>query len=263
MNILITGNRGFIGSHAVEHFKNKHHVSTFEWGETFPSLENIDTVMHFGAISSTAETDVEKVMRQNLDFSIELLNRCIEYGVNLQYSSSASVYGMKTDFAETAAPDPKTAYAWSKYLFDRYVQTHQSQFDITVQGFRYFNVYGEKGEDHKGDQSSPHHKFRKQAIAGCIRVFENSDQYLRDFVHVSKIIDTHQQFLDVTESGIWNIGTGKPQSFLDVARSIAVEYDASIQEIPMPEHMRRSYQSYTCADLTKLEQTLAKFAKKQ
>ena len=263
MNILITGNRGFIGSHAVEYFSKKHTITTFEWGETFPDLTNTDIVLHFGAISSTAEQDVGKVMRQNLDFSIELLHKCNDQGVNLQYSSSASVYGMKCEFAESSSPDPRTPYAWSKYLFDRYVQTHVDQLKIKVQGFRYFNVYGEKGEEHKGDQSSPHHKFRKQAITGNIKVFENSDQYRRDFVHVSRVIDIHERFFCVDESGIWNIGTGIPTSFMDVARKIAVEYDAAITQIPMPEHMRNAYQSYTCADLVKLNATLEKYTQKQ
>ncbi len=76
MKILITGNRGFIGSHAQREFiKLGHEVTTYEWDPNqLPRIEGQDWVLHFGAISSTTETDVAKVMRQNVDFSIWLYN---------------------------------------------------------------------------------------------------------------------------------------------------------------------------------------------
>jgi ADP-L-glycero-D-manno-heptose 6-epimerase len=204
-----------------------------------------DWVIHIGAISSTTERDVEKVMRQNYDFSQQLFNECKVYGVNLQYSSSASVYGLGTSFCETAAVDPKTPYAWSKYLFERYHQQHRG--GSVTQGFRYFNVYG-PGEDHKGTQASPYNQFGKQASnLGKIKVFENSDKYLRDFVPVDQVVATHLAFLDITESGIFNVGTATTKSFLEIAES----FNVPIETIPMPEELKASYQKYTCADMTK------------
>jgi ADP-L-glycero-D-manno-heptose 6-epimerase len=121
-----------------------------------------------------------------------------------------------------------------------------------VQGFRYFNVYG-PNEDHKGDQASPYHKFEKQAKElGIIKLFENSNNYYRDFVHVDNLIDVHKKFLNVKESGIWNIGTGKPKSFQQVAEEIAEKYKAKIEYIPMPDTVKNQYQTYTCANLDKL-----------
>lgn len=260
MRILVTGSNGFIGGNAVKKFSSLgYYVDTFEWNDNFqhdfPALyrNKYDVVMHFGAISSTAERDVEKIMRQNLDFSCKLVDACEIYDIDFQYSSSASIYGFGRDFKETAPPDPRNPYAWSKYLFERYV--NRKKWDVTVQGFRYFNVYG-PGEDHKGTQASPFTQFKKQAEeTGCVKVFENSEKYLRDFVHVDKVIDIHLKFLKVPESGVWNIGEGKTMSFIDIAKT----FTDNIVEIPMPDVLKLHYQEYTCADMTKTNQTLSQY----
>lgn len=251
MKLLVTGHRGFIGSNMLKALKG-HEVLTYEWGESLPNIEGLNWVMHIGANSSTTERNIEKIMSQNLDFSVWLLNECIKYGVDFQYSSSASIYGLrKSNFTEDAPVDPRNPYAWTKYLFERHVSKLDSKSlrGIRVQGFRYFNVYG-PGEEHKNDMASPYHKFSKQySETGKIKLFENSDKYLRDFVPVEQVCQTHIDFLSVRESGVWNIGTGKPKSFLDVALSIAPQ--SAIEYIPMPDNLRDSYQEYTCADMTK------------
>lgn len=250
MKILVTGSKGFIGSNMVKMLEG-HDVHTFNWGEPLPKIEGLDWVIHMGAISSTTERNVEKIMLQNYDFSCWLLNACIAHSVNFQYSSSASVYGLGTEFVETSPVDPRTPYAWTKYLFERFANQPS---DILIQGFRYFNVYG-PGEEHKGDQASPFHKFKKQAEEnGCVKVFENSQHYRRDFVPVEQVCKTHIDFFDVDESGVWNLGTGTPMSFYDVAK----QFTDNIIEIPLPDILKDSYQEFTCADMTKTNNSLGK-----
>lgn len=259
MKVLVTGYKGFIGQHAV--FKLQQldiPFVTYEWGEEYPSLNDITHVMHFGAISSTTETDWNKVMEQNYDFSRKLLSDCNFHDIHFQWSSSASIYGLGLDFKEDAPPDPRTPYAVSKYLFERYA-TQWVSTRIPIQAFRYFNVYGDYGEEHKGDQASPHHKFRKQIKeTGVIKLFEGSENFKRDFIHVNEVLDIQFAFLDKPLSGVWNIGTGKAKSFLDVAKDICLEQGATIEFIPMPENLKNSYQKYTCADLTNLKKVLDK-----
>lgn len=251
MKILITGHKGFVGQNMVKVLKNKHELSFYEWGDEPPALEGLDWVVHLGALTATTETDVDKVMRQNHDFSCVMLMACQVAGVNLQYASSASIYGQGTDFKEDAPAYPQSPYAWSKYLFDRHVKINRFE-KIIVQGFRYFNVYGPH-EDHKGDQASPYYKFVKQAQeTGVIKLFEGSENFYRDFVPVKTVIDVHEKFFDVKESGVWNIGTGKARSFLDVANEVAEKYNAKIEYIPIPPSVANQYQKYTCADLTRL-----------
>ena len=251
MKILITGYKGFIGQNMVNALRGEHDLSVYEWGDPVPDFNGLDWVIHLGAISSTTETDVEKVMKQNHDFSCLILLACLEHGVNLQYASSASVYGLNNEFSETSALHPMSPYAWSKYLFDRHVSS-QNFSSIRVQGFRYFNVFGPH-EDHKGDQASPHHKFTQQAKStGVIKLFEGSDNFRRDFVPAETVVDVHKRFFNVQESGIWNVGTGRAESFESVARVIAEQNNARVEYIPMPDNVKSQYQKYTCADVTRL-----------
>jgi ADP-L-glycero-D-manno-heptose 6-epimerase len=251
MKILVTGNKGFIGGHMVTALQDEHKVDTFEWGDDYPKVSKYDWVIHLGAITSTTETDVEKIMEQNYEFSVDLYNDCRHFEVNFQFASSASIYGLNQEFTEKSPVDPRTPYAWSKYMFERYVKMKKKT--ALVQIFRYFNVYGPEGEEHKGTQASPFFQFKKQAEEnGEIKVFENSDQYRRDFIHVSDVIDIHKKFFDINKSGIYNVGSGYTKTFLDVART----FDVPIKEIPMPDKLKNSYQAYTCADLTKLTKTI-------
>ena len=110
------------------------------------------------------------------------------------------------------------------------------------------------GPSDKGGQASPFMQFKRQAEeTGQVRVFEGSERFLRDFVPVQQVVDTHIKFFDVPESGIWNVGTGKTTSF----RQVAELYSSNIVEVPMPDVLKSSYQTYTCADMTKTWKTLA------
>jgi ADP-L-glycero-D-manno-heptose 6-epimerase len=256
MKILVTGYKGFIGQNMVNALKDDHELTLFEWGDEFPDISGHDWCIHLGAISSTTETDVNKVLEQNYDFSRYLINKCNDNGVNLQYASSASIYGKYHDCTEYHKPDPLSPYAWSKLLFERYVEGAQNKWTIRAQGFRYFNVYG-PFEDHKGDQASPFYKFEKQAREnGVIQLFKGSDFFYRDFVHVDRVIEIHKKFFNINKSGIWNLGTGEPKSFTYIARLIAEKYNAKIEYIPMPINIANQYQKFTKADLTILNKTL-------
>jgi ADP-L-glycero-D-manno-heptose 6-epimerase len=250
MRILITGYKGFIGQNMVKAMAD-HDLDLCEWGDEY-SLYGIDRVIHLGAISDTRCDDWVALRKQNVGYSITLMERCQEYGIPIQLASSASVYGPdNTTFKETDIVAPANLYAESKALIERYF--YEMRPIAPVQIFRYFNVYGDH-EDHKGDQASPFHKFREQAKIGCIKIFEGSENFKRDFIHVDQVIEVHKKFFKVQESGIWNVGTGKTMSFLDVARLASYEFSAKIETIPMPS--LNGYQKYTRADMTKLDRTL-------
>ena len=258
MNILITGHRGFIGKNLWLYFKSKgHDVEGWEWGET-PELllhDGIDLVIHCGAISSTTERNADKLMEHNYKFTTDLIVKCLELNIDLQYASSASVYGDGKTFRETDNCRPLNGYAWSKYLIDKFVEeTVDMPLPINIQGFRYFNVYG-LWESSKGNQASPISKFKQQALADqSITLFDNSDKYIRDFVCVDDICKVHEQMIDADVSGIFNVGTGQAVSFESVANAIAAKYNATINRIPMPQEIQGSYQEFTQANLEKLSE---------
>ena len=256
MKILITGYQGFIGQNMVNALKDDHELTLFEWGDDIPEIAGHDWCIHLGTISSTTETNINKVLEQNYDFSRHIINLCNDNNVHFQYASSASIYGRGKIFKEDAGADPLSPYAWSKLLFERYVDNFKDKWKIKVQGFRYFNVHG-PCEDHKGDQASPFHKFEKQAKeTGVIKLFEGSHLFLRDFVPVEQVVEVHKKFFSVEESGVWNVGTGKPLTFEYIAREIANKYNATIEYIPIPEDIAKQYQKITVADLSKLKKSL-------
>jgi ADP-L-glycero-D-manno-heptose 6-epimerase len=255
MKVLVTGASGFIGQNMVSGLREEHEVIPHEWGQTISKVNEVDWVVHLGAISSTVEQDVSKIYKQNLDFSIKLYEECINNKVNFQFASSASVYGLKSSFEESASLNPQNHYSRSKAMFEKYIELRQAP--IITQTFRYFNVYGPH-EDHKGGQASPHTQFTKQAKeTGIIKLFEGSKNYKRDFINVAQIVDYHKRFFSVEESGIWNMGTGVAKSFYDVAKEIADEYNAKIEYIRMPQVLKNNYQEFTQANTVKLWKTLA------
>ena len=258
MRILVTGYKGFIGQNLSNYlFTHGHDVEGWEYMDNaVPDPSSYDWVIHLGAITSTTYTDVDRIIDQNFEYSMRLLQVCDNYGVNFQYASSASVYGPTTHFTEDGPLLPQSPYAWSKYLFDRFIKQHKDQFNVLVQGFRYFNVYG-PGENNKGDQASPYTKFTKQAKEnGIIDVFEKSDYYKRDFVCVEDICKVHEKMLKVDASDIYNVGTGNAESFENVAQTIAKKYNATINYIPIPDNIKNQYQEYTCADISKLNSVI-------
>lgn len=262
MKILLTGYKGFIGQHMHKALLQEgHEVETYEWGEgPCPGVMDKDWVIHMGAISSTTETDIEKVLKQNYDCSIRLFEDCKVFGVPFQFSSSASVYGQSIEFKETSKPDPRSPYAWSKYLFERYAWENRG--GCILQMFRYFNVYSTDGESerHKGDQASPYFKFTEQAKNNReIVIFQDSDRARRDFIHVDEVVNTHLKFFKVRESGVFNLGTGKTTTFETVAKSIAKAYNVPVKVVPMPDNIRNNYQWFTKADMTKTKEVLAKY----
>jgi len=253
MKVLVTGAKGFIGQNMIKYlYKNTDwKVEPFDLGDDPSKALDKDWVIHLGANSSTAERNVDLMLTQNYDYTARLLDLCKNNGINIQYSSSAGIYGMNAVFREDVPASPGTPYAWSKYLVERHHVNHQGS--NIVQGFRYFNVYGDH-EDHKIGQASPITEFRNQLKTnGRIILFAGSHNFKRDFICVTDVCRVHVEFIQsVKSSGIFNLGTGKTYSFQQVADLISDKQEYK----PFPEHMKNVYQQYTCSDNTLLEKMI-------
>lgn len=241
--IILTGYKGFIGRNFLDKFNDiviKIDKELIEWLVTdFKEWHKVDLVLHQGAISSTIETDINKIHHYNVDLTLKLFEKCIEYGIPVKYASSASVYGNLQ-----GVYNPLNYYAISKLQIDYWVQDNISEFSL-IQGFRYFNVYG-NGEDDKGDQASPVSKFTRQIKeTGKLNLFEGSDKFLRDFVCVDDVVDIVLN--NQKGSGVYDLGTSDPVSFQHVAECVAKKYNGDINYIPFPDHLIGKYQDYTRA----------------
>src|SRR5512135_157171 len=238
----------------------------------------VEAVLHQGACSDTMQADGRYMMENNHRYSRELLDWCQDEQVPLLYASSASVYGAGREFREERACEaPLNVYAYSKFLFDQHVRRRLPARSAQIAGFRYFNVYG-PNEAHKGRMASVAlHAFNQFMGEGSVKLFVGSDGYAngeqqRDFVHVDDVVDVNLYFLEHRElSGVFNCGTGRAQSFNDVARAVVNSVRAArgqsalelaemvaqglVQYVPFPPQLVGKYQSYTEADLALLRET--------
>jgi ADP-L-glycero-D-manno-heptose 6-epimerase len=233
----------------------------------------VEAVLHQGACSDTMETRHDYMMANNFDCSRQLFEACQQQGTRLLYASSAAVYGNSTVFAEDPAHEaPLNLYGQSKLLFDQHLREKlgvapHSRFahaPVQVAGFRYFNVYGPR-EQHKGRMASvAFHQFHQMQTEGRVKLFGAYGGYgpgeqLRDFVCVRDVVSVNLWFLDHPElSGIFNLGSGRAQSFNDVARAVVAslrpssDANARIDYIPFPDALIGKYQCFTRADLSAL-----------
>ena len=220
----------------------------------------IKAILHQGACSETTEWDGRYMMQNNYSYSQKLLHHCLDNKTQFIYASSAAVYGGSKEFVEDPLFEvPLNVYGYSKVQFDRYVRRVTKASDSQVVGLRYFNVYGPR-EQHKGSMASVAYHFNNQVREdGEAHLFAGTDGYadgeqLRDFVYVDDVSNVNMWFLDnPTVSGIYNTGSGRAQSFNDVANAVIQSHGkGKIRYVPFPEHLEGAYQSFTQADLTQL-----------
>ncbi len=218
-------------------------------------LGDIEAVFHEGACSATTEWDGKYMMDNNYQYSKELLHFCLEREIPFLYASSAATYGGRNDnfIEERAYEQPLNVYGYSKMLFDHYVRQILPEANSQVCGFRYFNVYGPR-EGHKGSMASVAFHLNTQLNNGeNPKLFEGSDNFKRDFIHVSDVAAVNLWFWKNGVSGIFNCGTGRAESFQAVAdAALAYHQKGQIEYIPFPDKLKGRYQDYTKADLTKL-----------
>lgn len=241
--IILTGSNGFIGKNFKSKLSNiieldKHNC--WEFFEIFDDWKNVSLIIHQGAISSTTETNICKIHKWNVEYTLRLFEYAIQYQIPVKYASSASVYGTM----DSTIVNPLNYYAISKLQIDYWVQDNIDKFSL-IQGFRYFNVYG-NGEDDKGDQASPVSKFFKQVKqTGKLKLFEGSDSMFRDFICVDDVVDIVLN--NKKDSGIYDLGTSDPVTFKYVADCVVRKYGGEIEIIPFPKHLIGKYQNFTCA----------------
>ena len=306
MYTIVTGAAGFIGSNIVkalndrgvnkivavdnlkraDKFKNLVDCEIVDYLDKQEFIErllagyfdgDVDAVFHEGACSDTMESDGRYMMENNFRYSLGLLDWCIDQKVQFLYASSAATYGNSSSFREERACEaPLNVYGYSKFLFDQIVRQRLPEASSQIVGFRYFNVYGPR-ESHKERMASvAFHHYNQFRAERKVRLFEGCDGYengeqKRDFVYVGDVAKVNLFFLDHPDkSGIFNLGTGRAQSFNELAvanvnscRALAGESKQNLEEllrqgfveyIPFPEALKGKYQSFTQADLSKLRE---------
>ena len=267
--------RNLLGAKLSDYFDKSEFYSRFAKRE----FGRIDAVLHEGACSDTMEHNGRFMLDTNYRCSKDLLDACQAQGTRLLYASSAATYGGSAAFREEPAFErPLNVYGYSKLLFDQKLRRALGdRFERAahqVVGFRYFNVYGPR-EQHKGRMASVacHHygQFRE---SGAVRLFGEYGGYrageqLRDFVYVDDVVAVNRWFLEHPDrSGVFNLGTGRAQTFNDVAHATVNACRAlrgegaltleqlvakkMVQYLDFPPALVGKYQCHTRADLEAL-----------
>ena len=290
--ILVTGAAGFIGINTVislnqkgikdlilvDNFelneKNKK-LELFEYHSSFSISEceslldnnsnfNIELVIHLGAITDTTCEDSKLLNKLNINFSKKIWHYCTENNIKLIYASSAATYGIgdqgfDDDETQIDKLKPLNKYGKSKNDFDIWA-VNQSKSPSSWVGLKFFNVYGPY-EDNKGKMASVvHWGLRKVYKEKSMHLFKSlnpkyEDGYqTRDFIFVGDIISVILFFKDTKKVGIFNVGTGSPQSFLTLAKTLfdTLNIPERITYIDMPKNLIDIYQYYTAANIKKL-----------
>ena len=293
--IILTGGAGFIGSHVIRHLNDKGITnivifdelrSTDKWknlvGKKFIDIlpkstcfewlkekeKLIESIIHLGACSSTVERDASYLLENNYRFSVNLAEYALQNGHRFIYASSAATYGngeqgFKDNDNELNTLRPLNMYGYSKHLFDLWLK-NQGVLD-QVTGLKYFNVFG-PNEGHKGRMASTiFHMLPIVMKEKVVRLFRSSepDKYkdgeqMRDFIYAKDAAKMTCAFLNNQATGIYNIGSGNPDTWNNIAKYVfqALELPTRIEYIPMPEDLLGKYQNYSAADMTKTRKAI-------
>ncbi|HXZ59968.1 MAG TPA: ADP-glyceromanno-heptose 6-epimerase [Steroidobacteraceae bacterium] len=294
---VVTGGAGFIGSNLVaelsdrgadvvvcdwlrsdERWRNlaKHDIVDLVAPEALTGWldrhrEDVEAIVHMGAISSTTETDVDLMVRDNVRFTLDLLQWCTGADRRLIYASSAATYGDGSAGFEDApgcAPlsrlRPLNAYGWTKHFVDRRIARLAEQgMPLPPQwvGLKFFNVYG-PNEYHKGSMRSlVAQNFAAVHRGDAVRLFRSrradyaDGGQARDFIYVKDCVGVISWLLrNPGVCGLFNVGTGVARSWLDLAQALfsAANRPARIEFIDMPPQLVEKYQYFTQASVARL-----------
>ncbi len=241
MNVLLTGARGFIGTHtktalldrgySVRSIDRKKQHTRFMSadGEDITDIDFMDAifgamrpdcVIHLAANSSLQKSVTNAVYdaQNNIIGTIVILAMCQRYNVKkIVFSSTTAVYSQdaKMPLHEGSLTDPIIPYGVSKLACENYIKASGVPYTI----LRYGNVYG-PGQRPLGESV---------LIARCLAYIYQNEPFkingdgskTRDYVYVEDVVDANIKAMHYKADDTFLIGTGNSQSVRKICRTLA------------------------------------------
>jgi ADP-L-glycero-D-manno-heptose 6-epimerase len=238
------------------------------------NASDVQAVIHLGARTDTMEADKGIFDELNLHYSQAIWRICTQYQIPLIYASSAATYGdgqygFDDDHSLLSKLQPLNEYAKSKHSFDLWALNEQAAGNAPFfwAGLKFFNVYG-PNEYHKGRMASVVFHATNQVLASenhSLKLFKSYKSdiqdgcQMRDFIYVKDVANVILHLLEQRPqpSAIYNLGSGKARTFLDLAHAVyhSLGIEPNIEFIDMPPAIIDSYQYFTQASMNKLVTT--------
>jgi ADP-L-glycero-D-manno-heptose 6-epimerase len=289
--IIVTGGAGFIGSALVKKLNDEGHrdiiivdnlarsdkwknlinlefvdyIHKNKFFKKLPFLPEPEAIFHLGACSSTTQTGMDYLYRNNYMYSRRLAQYAVNNEIRFIYASSAATYGAgEKGYSDaddiTFSLRPLNKYGYSKLLMDKWILQNELQNEVC--GLRFFNVFG-PNEYHKNSMTSmvykAYHQIKK---TGKVKLFKsNHPNYSdggqqRDFIYVKDVVNViYWLYRHKNVNGIFNLGTGFAHTWKNLMEAVFAALNAPeiIEYIDMPPELKESYQNYTCAKMDKLK----------
>jgi ADP-L-glycero-D-manno-heptose 6-epimerase len=215
-----------------------------------------DYIFHQAAISDTRVYDQKIIMKTNVNSFYDLLEIAKKDESVMVYASSAATYGNLPSPQTVGQENPENPYGYSKYIMDQIAIRYSIENpDMTIVGLRFFNVYGPR-EYYKGNTSSMVIQLGHQILDGkAPRLFTNSNQIFRDFIYIDDVVQANIKACAPKQNGTYNVGTGIPRNFQEIADILQNELDADLgtEYFPNPYD---GYQMNTKADISSTRENL-------
>jgi len=210
---------------------------------------DFDYIFHEAAISDTRVYDQEIIMQTNVNSFYSILEMAKKNHAKLIYASSAATYGSLPSPQTVGKESPENPYGFSKYAMDQIAYRYMKEYpQMHIVGLKYFNVYGAR-EFFKDKTASTVIQFGHQILLGqAPKLFEGSDKIVRDFVYIKDVIQANIKACQAKKSGVYNVGTGKPRSFQDIADILQKELGTNYGTEYFPNPFT-GYQMHTQAEI--------------
>ena len=227
MKILVTGHKGFIGSHVYEHLtKIGYEVDGLDKPDDVRDIIRFiacngvkyNVIIHLAAYAALRDSvqDPDKFWDNNVVKAKRLFDYCGRNNIRLLYASSAGAHGW-----------------WQNpYAITKKVNEFMAP-DNSV-GMRFFNVWAEKGS-----RDDMLYEMLKQGTAQYIT------RHRRDWIHVHDVARAICYLIPDKFRGVLDIGTGKNYSVLELAMRMGKS------DLPILDHTPNEPDSL-CADVTQL-----------